>query len=233
MRIGLILLSFLIFCQTSHAGGVVDDPLLTSFKINQLEWSDLNDDKNLAWDAEFWAGYDLNKLVLKLEGEREDDVTEQAEFQLLWSHAITPYWQTELGWRYDAKPKAKRNWLALGVEGLAPYFVETEMTLFIGEKGNVGLRTEFEKEIMLSQKWVLVPEIEANFFSKRDADTQQGSGLSELEFGLRLQYQFNRHLLPYVGFEWHRAYGSTADFLHDEGEDESGFQWLIGLSTWF
>lgn len=79
---------------------------------------------------------------------------------------------------------------------------------------------------------MLVPEFETNLFSRKDSEFEQGSGLSDTEIGLRLHYQVNRQYSPYIGFEWKKSYGETADFHRDDGEDDGDFQWLIGLSTW-
>jgi len=216
-----------------YAGGMDDDPILTMVKIDQLEKTDIGDDNNTAWQAQAWLGKDLNKVWFKTEGEVTDNNLEEAEFQLLYSRAIAPYWDAQIGWRHDSKPTPNRDWLAVGVQGIAPYFFETDVALFIGEGGNVGLRTEFEYELLLSQKWILSPEIEANFFSKNDEDVQTGSGLSDLSAGLRLRYEIKREFAPYLGVEWKKSFGTTADYLREDGEDRSDVQWVLGIKAWF
>ncbi len=44
--------------------------------------------------------------------------------------------------------------------------------------------------------------MKANLYSKDDPARRTGSGLSDLEFGLRLRYELNRQLAPYVGVRW-------------------------------
>lgn len=210
-----------------------DDPLLTMLKIDQLEITDLGDSNDLAWEGQAWIGKDLNKLWFKTEGERVDSDVEEAEIQLLYSKAIAPYWDAQIGWRHDIKPKPNRDWLVLGVQGLAPYFFETDIALFIGENGMVGLRTEFEYELMLTQKWVLTPEIEANFFSKNDHDVGLGSGLSGVSLGLRLRYEIKREFAPYIGIEWGKRFGDSADLAREDGEPISNTKWVAGVRLWF
>ncbi len=218
--------------MSAVAAGMGDDPLLTMIKIDQLE-TDIGDDNDLVWDAQAWVGKDLDKFWFKTEGERVDDEFESAEIQLLYSRAIAPYWDLQMGWRHDIKPQPNRDWLVLGVQGLAPYFFETDIAFFVGEGGTIGLRTEFEYELLLTQKWILSPEIEANFFSQNDRELGIGSGLSDIELGLRLRYEIKREFAPYIGIEWEKQFGDTADFTRAAGERISDSRWVMGVSLWF
>ncbi|PHS31704.1 MAG: copper resistance protein CopB [Methylophaga sp.] len=210
-----------------------DDPVLTMLKIDQLEMSDIGKNHDVAWKAQAWVGKDLNKLWFKTEGERADNDIEEAEIQLLYSRAIAAYWDAQIGWRHDVKPKPNRDWLVLGVQGVAPYFFETDIALFLGEKGMIGLRMEWEYELLLTQKWILTPEMEANFFSKNDDEVGLGSGLSDVSLGLRLRYEIKREFAPYIGIEWDKRFGHTADLVQNEGGNASDVKWLAGVKFWF
>jgi len=229
--IRLITLFIAFSCaNVSYAAGMIDDPLLTMVKIDQFE---VGDDNNSAWEAQAWIGKDLDKLWLKTEGELTGSDIEEAEVQLLYSRAIAPYWDAQIGWRHDIKPEPNRDWLTIGVQGLAPYFFETDIALFVGEHGNIGLRGQFEYELMLSQKWILSPEVEVNIFSKNDEDVGIGSGLSDITAGLRLRYEIQREFAPYIGIEWGKYFGQTAVLARQEGESRSSVNWLAGIRFWF
>jgi copper resistance protein B len=200
--------------------------------VDRLEWRDGGSDP-MAWKASAWAGYDLNKLWLKTEGEREDGHTESGELQLLYGRAISAYWDLKAGVRRDFMPKPERHWLALGVSGLAPWYIDVDATLFLGESGRSGLRLKLEHEMLFTQRVLLVPEIEINLHGKNDEDTGTGSGLSDIEAGLRLHYAVTRKIAPYLGLHWEKQYGDTADFARDEGEDTSETRWVAGISFWF
>lgn len=229
----LVILIALFAVSSNYAHEMADDPVLIMIKIDQLELTDIGDHNDSAWDAQGWIGKDLHKLWLKTEGERVDSEVDEAEIQLLYSRAIAPFWDAQIGWRHDIKPRPNRDWLAVGFKGLAPYFFETDVALFVGEKGNIGLRTKFEYELMLTQKWVLSPELEANLFSKNDQAVGIGSGLSDVSVGLRLRYEFTRQFAPYIGVEWAKQFANTADFSREDGEDSSDTQWLLGVRMWF
>ena len=62
----------------------------------------------------------------------------------------------------------------IGFQGLSPYYFEIDAALFIGESGQSAFRFEAEYEQMITQRWVLIPEIELNFFGQTDLDTETG-----------------------------------------------------------
>ncbi len=227
-----LVLAMLALPFQAEAGGK-DDPFLTMITIDQLEKRDANSSKPFAWEVQGWAGYDLDKFVFKTEGERADGETEKAELQLLYSKAIDPYWDIQFGIRHDFYPKPTQDWAVMALQGVAPYYFETDASLFIGEDGQTALRLESEYEMMLTQQWVLSPEIELNIHGKNDEEREVGSGLSNIEAGLRLRYEVKREFAPYIGIHWEKKIGKTADYAREEGEDTSDAQFVIGIRAWF
>ncbi len=209
-----------------------DDPVLTKFILEQLEVHDVDGKNPLTWEAEAWIGKDINKLWLKTEGERVDGEIEELEVQALYSRAIDPYWDFQVGLRKDFQPES-REWAVVGLKGLAPYYFETDVALFVGDKGRTALRIQSEYELMLTQKTALSPEIELNFHGKDDEAAGIGSGLSDVSVGLRLRHEFKREFAPYIGVEWTKKFGQTADYAQDEGEDVSDTQLVLGIKAWF
>lgn len=223
---------FMGLSSTALAGGA-DDPLLYKVMIDKLELRDTDGPNPLVLDADAWIGYDLNKFWFKTELERVDGKTEEAEVQFLYSRAITPFWDFQAGWRHDIKPKPTRDYLALGFKGLSPYQFDLDAGLFIGESGQVNARLDAEYEYMLTQKLILSPELEVNLYSQDDAQTGIGSGLSDMELGLRLRYEIRREFAPYIGVNWTKKFGQTADFAKADGEDTSDVQFVAGIRIWF
>jgi len=216
-----------------YAGGMEDDPVLTKVMIDQFETRVTDGKDPLVLEAEAWIGKDLNKLWFKTDAEQLNGKTQELELQALYSRAIAPYWDVQVGWRHDEKPTPTRDWLALSFKGLAPYWFEVDSALFIGEQGRVGLRLQAEYEILLTQRWVLTPEIEVNFHSKNDQETATGSGLSNSQLGIRLRYQITREFAPYIGLNWNKKYGNTADYARNEGEKTDDTQLVLGVRAWF
>jgi len=203
------------------------------FVADELEWQDADDGSALAWDMSGWAGGDIDRLAFRSEGERNGGDTEEAELQLLWSHAIGPWWETVAGVRQDFAPGSPQTWAAFGMQGTPLYGLETEATAFIGEGGQTALRLEAEYDILLTQRWVLQPTAEVNLHGRNDPRRAIGSGLSDASIGLRLRYEISRQFAPYVGVSWNRAYGNSADLQRVEGEDTKDARLLAGIRFWF
>lgn len=216
-----------------NAGGKEDDPLLMKVMIDQLETRITNGSNPTVLEAQAWIGKDLNKFWIKADVERVDGETEEAELQFLYSKAIAPYWDFQIGWRHDEQPTPRQDWLAIGFQGIAPYFYEIDTAAFIAEDGQVNLRLKAEYEMMFTQKLVLTPEVTFDFHAKDDASRDIGSGLSSSEIGLRLRYEVTREFAPYVGVNWTNKYGKTGDFAAAAGEDENDTQFVVGVRSWF
>jgi copper resistance protein B len=210
-----------------------DDPLLYLFKADQLEVRDGDEENAAAFEGHFWVGRDLDKFWIKSEIEATEDETESAEWQLLYSRAIDPNWDLQVGLRADVDPEPERNWLAVGFYGVAPYWFEVDSALFVEEDGQVNLRFEAEYELMLTRKWVLAPEIELDWYSDDDEDLAIASGLAELEAGIRLRYEVTRQFAPYIGVNYESLLGDTRDLARDRDAETSDTQLVAGLRFWF
>ena len=155
------------------------------------------------------------------------------ELQALYSRAVAPFWDLQFDWRRDIRPPPDSDWLAFGLKGLAPYFFDIDSALFIGDSGRASARLQAEYDVMLTQRLALVPEIELNLYGKNDPATGTGSGLSDIEAGLRLRYEVRREFAPYIGLNWTRLYGRTADYARTEGADVDDIQFVFGIRAWF
>nr|WP_310887378.1 copper resistance protein B [Pseudomonas syringae] len=219
---------------TSHAGHQVHDSAINSyFLADKLEWQDANDGSALAWDLSGWIGGDIDRLLLRSEGERTNGKTEEAEIQALWGHSISPWWDVVAGARQDFKPGAPQTWAAFGLQGQAISDLDIEATAFIGEAGQTAARLEADYDLQLTSNVVLQPTAELNFYGKNDPQRGNGSGLSTSEFGLRLRYEITPQFAPYVGVSWDRSYGKTADYAREDDEDTQDARLVVGVRMWF
>ncbi|TAJ71727.1 MAG: copper resistance protein B [Phenylobacterium sp.] len=186
------------------------------------------------WDLEAWFGGDVNRLVLKSEGEGSwDDGAEDAEAQVLYSRAVGVYTDLQVGVRHDFEPGPQRTYAVIGFESLLPYWFEAEGALFLSNKGELLGRAEGTYDFRLAQRLVLQPRAELNFSAADIPSRGVGSGLSDVEAGLRLRYEIRREFAPYVGVVWSRKVGDTARFARAAGEDASDTRFVVGLRAWF
>ena len=211
---------------------LADEHAFWSVLGDRLEYQE--DSDSTVYDVQAWYGTTYDRFVIKAEGDIADGTLEESSTDLLWGHAFNAFFDTQLGVRLDQFNEGKdRQWLAFGVQGLAPYWFEVDVTAYVGDDGRTALSAEAEYELLLTQRLILQPRAELNLYGKDDADNGLGSGLSDLAVGLRLRYEFSRQFAPYIGVEWTDTYGDTADYRRAVGQDTSGTQFVAGLRFWF
>ncbi|WP_244134455.1 copper resistance protein B [Burkholderia gladioli] len=220
-----------------YRGGALHDmgdtELHSYFVFDQLEWQRRAAGGTLNWNGNGWIGGDLDRLWLRTEGSRVGSRLEDAEVQALWGHSITPWWDLVAGVRHDFRPSAAQTWLAFGIQGLALYNFESEVTVFVGQRGQASLRVEGRYDLLITNRLILQPSLEANLFAKNDAARGQGAGLGDTSLGLRLRYEVDRQFAPYLGISWDRSYGNSARMVVREGGRRSELSVLAGVRVWF
>ena len=186
------------------------------------------------WDGEGWFGGDINRLVIKTEGEgtfREG--IDSAEVQALYSRAIGPYFNLQAGVRHDFQPSPTRTYATVGFEGLSPYMFEVEGAAFISEKGDVLGRLEGYYDQRITQRLILQPRVELNLSAQDVPENRLGAGLTNAELGLRLRYEFVREFAPYIGVSYDAKTGRTADFARADGKHATSTSLVAGVHFWF
>jgi copper resistance protein B len=215
------------------AHAMLEDPFNRAVLFDQLEGQDVDGGTNLTWDVSMWAGHAFNRLAVRSEGNENDGTTEHAELQLLWAHTVARWWDVVAGAREDFAPGPSRGWAAFGVQGLAPYRFDLEATAFVGDGGDLAARLAAEYELLITNRWILQPRVELNWYGQEDALRALGPGLSSADVALRLRYEIRREIAPYVGIVRERKYGGTADFAEAAGEGSRDTRWVAGIRLRF
>lgn len=211
---------------------VMDTHRFTYLLVDRLEYHAKSGKDAWAWDAQGWWGGDYNKLWVKTQGEGEwQGAAEKADVQALFARRISPYWHLQAGVRQEARPTPSRTTGVLAIEGLAPYWFGVDASLFFGN--GVSGRIEAEYDQLLTQRLILQPRIETNFSGSADPDRDVGSGLNDLELGLRLRYEIRREIAPYIGVSWTRKLGDTADIARAAGHETSETALVVGIRLWY
>ena len=97
----------------------------------------------------------------------------------------------------------------------------------------MAARLEAEYEVLLTNRLVLQPRLEANLYSRDDEENHVGKGLADAGIGLRLRYEFSPRFAPYAGYAWTRRFGDTARFAEAAGGDAVEHGWVAGVRFWF
>ena len=212
---------------------VHDDTLQSFVLIDRLEGFDADEGRGMEWEAQAWIGTDLHTRWLRSEGERVTGNLEDADLEVLYGRSIARWWDVVAGLRHHFEPGDAQDMAVLGVMGVAPYKFEVEASLYVGDSGYTGARLELEYETLLTNRWILQPAIEVNIHGQDDRSHGNGAGLGTVEAGLRLRYEFTRQFAPYIGIVHERAYGRTAEFRLDDGENINDTRFVAGLRIWF
>jgi copper resistance protein B len=219
------------YAEMAEMMGMDDRASYAKLMLDELEWR-AGDESALGWDAAAWYGGDFHRAWLIVEGEREAG-EDHARVELLWDRVAARWWNTRAGLRHDTGDGPSRTWAAFGIAGLAPGFFEVEASAYFGESGRTALRLEAEYDLLLTQRLVLQPQVEINLYGTDDPERLIGSGLSDVDAGLRLRYEIRREIAPYIGLSWEKRVGGSADYARARGEDSGEWRWLAGIRAWF
>ncbi|HAJ46129.1 MAG TPA: copper resistance protein B, partial [Alphaproteobacteria bacterium] len=175
---------------------------------------------------------DRERVWLRSEGEIEDGDVHDAEAQIYYGWNVDPFWDALIGVRQDFEPDSK-TYLAASLVGLAPYFFETEASVFLSDEGEVSARFKQSLDILVTQRLILEPYAEVNAYAQDVPDRGIGAGISDVEVGLQVRYEFDRQFAPYVDLVWDRKLGETASIARAAGEDVESTTVRVGLRVWF
>ena len=201
--------------------------------LDRLEVTDGDGPRELGWEAQVWIGGDVRKLWLRSEGHADGGRVESGDIEVLYGQGIRAWWDVVAGIRHDIGEGPSRSWAAVGVQGLAPYKFELSATGYLGQAGRTAARLEAEYDTLFTNRLILQWRAEANLHGKDDPALGIGSGLSNLEGGLRLRYEIDRQFAPYVGLERGWSFGRTADLRRADGKPASETRFVAGVRLWF
>lgn len=205
-----------------------------ALQVDQWELRTGKGGAGFGWEGQAWYGGDIDRIVLASEGEGTfGERAERIELDAYWRHALDPWFNLELGVRHDFRPDPQRTYALVGIEGLAPYWFDLEGQLLVSNKGDVHARGKASYTLRITQSLVLEPQAEVDFAFQDVPDLNVGAGLERLETGARLRYERNRALAPYVGVNWERKLGATADLARSAGEGVSGVTAVVGVRAMF
>jgi copper resistance protein B len=213
---------------------VMDRVILAHGILDQFEGRTDGRTPYLRWSGEGWIGTDYDKFWVKTEGFRRTNGTvDDGLHEFLYSRAISTYFDLQGGLRSDIDSGPTRNWAAFGFEGLAPYFFNVQGTVYASDNGHFAARFEGSYDLLLTNRLILQPEFEINLYSKSDPARLIGTGISEIDTGIRLRYAFDRKFAPYIGVAYEGKFGPTASFVRRAGESTNGVRFVFGIRSWF
>lgn len=188
------------------------------------------DKSHAEWDG--WIGGDNNKLWLKGELEAHKGRLEESEFWVMYSRNIATFWDIQLGLRHDSQPQSTR-YTVVGFNGLAPFLFETQAHLFVSDYGDVSARLRQKNHLLFTQRFGVEPYYQFDFTAQNVERQALGRGLSGGELGIKLFYEINRKIVPYVDLKYERKFGRTASIASKNDERDEDWIASIGIKLLF
>jgi copper resistance protein B len=193
------------------------------------------------WATSAWLGDDSTRLRLQNSGVIDDSGlidneggTRGIDNRFFYSRRISDYWDAKAGVQLTVFDHGvTRSGFIAGVEGVAPYGIHVDAVLAVSQTAVMSARLEANYDVLLSQKLIAQPFLEAMLASQDDPAIQLGSGLARYEVGLRLRYEIVKEVAPYVGVSFEQFTGNTANFVPAQGGPTSNLRALVGLKVWF
>lgn len=219
--------------QQSAMGGEHESPPLYYFiRVNNLDYGAARRGPQASWDVNARFGTDDYRLVLKSEGEVVKGRTKDAEIQVLFDTPISEFFNFQAGWRRVLLP-VNRNYFAIGIEGLAPNFIDTEATIFISEKGGASFRVKGGIDIPVATNLFTKPSVEANLYGSDDRALGTYAGLGSVKLALQTRYEITRQFAPYVEIGWERLLGRTGSVARSTGDRFENAYAVVGIRVWY
>lgn len=212
---------------------VMDSGITAHVLFDQLEGRFNGSNPEFRWDGQGWVGTDFDKLWIKSEGTLSNGTLGDGQQQFLYDRAITTYFDLQGGLRSDLNSRPTRNWAAFGIQGLAPYFFDLEVTAYASSEGHFAGKVQASYDLLITQRLILQPQAELNLYSKADPARLVGAGFSDIDTGLRLRYELSRKFAPYLGVVYEGTFGQTAKFARQAGESTGDVRFVLGVRAWF
>mgnify|MGYP003134667227 FL=1 len=206
-----------------------------SVLVNRFEYRSADGSESGLWDLNAWYGGRLNRLWVRSEADYSFDIGtfEELRVEAVWSRAISPYFDVQAGLAQDFASGSERTHAVAAIQGLAPYWFEMSSRAYLSDRGELTGLAEVEYELLLTQRLILQPRAELAWSAEDIPSLETGAGITSLQAGLRLRYEIVRQFAPYVGVEWTRQLGETADYARAAGVDPESTAFVAGVRVWF
>ncbi len=209
------------------------------YQLTRLEnaWMVDEDGKgNLGTKLETLIGTDENRLFIEVNSEKPESSDINYDISALYSRNVAPFWDVQAGVRYsEDKNNRNSNRIdgVIGLLGLAPYFFETQAYLYGGENNFWGASFELERDLLLTQKLITQPYIEADVVFSDDSNYAAKSGLSELKTGIQTRYEITKRIRPFIDVAYQYEKGQKATSMQEATESEKGWKYGAGIELVF
>ena len=209
------------------------------YQLTRLEnaWLVDEDGKgNLGTRFDTLIGTDENRLFIEANLDKAESNDPKYDVSALYSRNVAPFWDVQAGVRYsEDKNNRNSNRIdgVIGLLGLAPYFFETKAYLYGGENNFWGASFDVNRDLLLTQKLITQPYIEADIVLNDNSDFASKTGLSGLKTGIKTRYEITKRIRPFVDVAYQYEKGQKATNVQEATESEKGWKYGAGIELVF
>ncbi len=181
----------------------------------------------LVSSVESSVGNDENRLFIDAELTKFESAMEQYEASILYSRYIAEFWDLQAGYHHFTKdqPSKQENFAAIGLMGLAPYFIETKAYLYFGKNNLWSMTLELERELLLTQKLIMQPYMEMDIALHEGSNKAAKAGVDEFSIGVKTHYEINKKIRPFIDVGYYHD--------HDQNLLTNSWRYGGGLAFYF
>lgn len=232
LKIGAVVLGL----GTLVAGASSAQMATYGVRANQLEYRfGENNEETIAWDFDFVYGTDELKFLFRSIGDMDTSTNDFArlESQFRLQKPISTFFDGFVGLQTNTPTNEPDRYnLMLGVQGLAPQWFEVEGGLYLSD--NSFARFEAEYTANLTNRLFFIPSIEVDMPLTDDIAMNKKAGGATMEIGARISYDLvGRAISPYVGVNYEKSFGGTADLIEAGGGQSDNLSFVIGTRLFF
>ena len=185
----------------------------------------------LASELESWIGSDENKLYFKGHINKAESEAENYDVSAMYSRNVANFWDIQAGlrYRYDQAYSRGKDQVdaVLGIQGLAPYYFETDAYVYIGRDDQISLSLELERDVLLTQKLILKPYLDMMVILKDGSEFAKKTGFNQTQFGLETRYEINKRFMPFIDIAYVYDRGEKRQI--DDAYAQKQADWLYGV----
>lgn len=217
----------LLYSNLAMAGEPHDDHGASLHHALTLEIG-RTDEGAFSIEADGWYGGDQSRLWLRADAEHDGEGSE-GSLEIYYGENIAEFWDALIGLRFDDAEAGGVSHFAVSLVGLAPQFIETEVSLYLSEDGDVSLRYTPSFEVPVTQRLIAELEGEGDLSFSDAPERLIGAGLANAELSVSLRYELTRRVAPMVKFVQEWSFGETRDLRRAAGETTSSESIIVGL----
>ncbi|MCE0722765.1 multicopper oxidase domain-containing protein [Legionella resiliens] len=175
-------------------------------------------------------GPDYHKLELYTEdAEVNKGSIEYADMDIFYWHLISQFWAVKGGVNYFYRPGGPYWQPGIGIEGLAPYFIDTNIRTYY-HQGSVKFDAELSRDTQLFNNFLVRTGIRSILATKTVVQNELGNGLNQMRYIVRPYYRLMPGLNVYAEYEYDKDYGAFKRIRQAKGENTTETTVSLGLA---